>query len=201
MGTQARRDQIQAKGCESAPVGNSQAFERVGRCKAILGAGAGMTKNRFKVGAASVEIGGAEHQAFKRMINAALPTASRIIIRVTRQIKTSAQRGGFGASRRVSGMSRQPQAGRWPIGRPRRPGPDRDHWRANSKRLIYTEHRFDPPHEFVGVVGCSAPYAWAIKRRFPYSHQRVGHQLLVKPYRKHAPIIAEAIAKDMAKVS
>ena len=154
----------------------------------------------FKVGSASVEVGTEQYRTFKRTVDRALPTAARRIRRVTRQIKTSAMRGGLRRARPVSGIRKRRAEGYWPIGRPRPPGPGRRYSVANSKRQLFTEERFSPPFTFEGIVGNSAPYAWSIRRPFPRNHQRVAHYLLVKPFRKHAPLIAAAIAKDLAGV-
>ena len=154
-----------------------------------------MAGRSYKVGSATIEIGSAHFRAFERTIAAALPTAGRLIERTTAGIIRDASKGG---------MRPPPEpipVNHWPVGRRRKPVGDRRHWVGNSKKQLFHTTRIKPPFVVEGVVGNNAPYAWTIKRAFPYNHQRVAQEVLVKPFRKGSKAIAEATAADMARGS
>jgi len=147
----------------------------------------------FRVGAATIEVGTEQYRAFQRTIDAALPTASRLIEDTTASIVGKARRGG---------MTTPPEptiGDGWPVGRRRKPNSDRRYWVANSKRLLFRSTRISPPFVVEGVVGNSAPYAYTIRQPYPFNNRRVANELLVKPFRKGAKVIAKATAKDLSR--
>ena len=154
-----------------------------------------MAGRSYKVGSATIEIGSAHFRAFERTIAAALPTAGRLIERTTAALIRDASKGG---------MRPPPEpipVDHWPVGRRRGKTGGRRYFVANSKKELFSTIRIKPPFIVEGVVGNSAPYAWTIKRAFPYNHQRVAHEVLVTPFRKGSKAIAEATAADMARGS
>ena len=147
----------------------------------------------FRVGAATIEVGSEQYRAFQRTIDAALPTAGRLIGEVSRSIIVAAMKGGYQAP------AAPVLSTHWPVGRRRRPNADRRYWVANSKRMLFREVRIQPPFVVEGVVGNSAPYAYTIRQPFPFNNRRVAHEVLVKPFRKGAKLIAKATAKDLSR--
>ena len=152
-----------------------------------------MSGRIYKVGAATVEVGSEQFRAFELTIDAALPTASKLIRETTQGIIRRAMRGGYRPPA-------EPEVGdHWPVGRRRQPGPQRRFWAANSKRQLFHGTRIRPPFVVEGTLGNAAPYAWTIRRAYPYNHQRVAQHVLVKPFRKGAKAIVKATAKVLAR--
>ena len=152
-----------------------------------------MTSRVYRVGDATIEVGSAQFTAFQKTIDAALPTAGRLIDETTASIIDDARRGGMTPPI-------EPRIGEgWPVGRPRKTTGDRRYAVANSKRMLFHHTRIKPPFVVEGVVGNSAPYAYTIRQPFPFNNRRAANEVLVKPFRKGAKVIAKATAKDLSR--
>ena len=74
-----------------------------------------------------------------------------------------------------------------------------------SREKVYSEIILSPTFELIGVVGNTAPYAWAIRVGKDTqdtgltTKKRLSNELLFKPVKKKADAIAETLALEITK--